>query len=573
MPGATPHDEWILHEVPRAPRRKVHSWDINGELSIHRAARSNNLRAIERLLASSSDAVAAKNASRCTALHIAAEHGHTDIVTRLLEVGGSLTLLMLDSDGLAAAHYAISGGHGDCLRVLLQADPNPLARVDRDGDGLLSHAVRFGATACVRLLLERFGSDPCEVNREGRTPLHCAAKRGLVEIVQILLDAGADPTAVDGKGDTPLSDAVSMCDSREDDMAAMTSTETINFVEVAALLRTATNASCALQTTKQLLYVPLTPSASNVNQSGARQPVHTRRQTPTTRARGLLSVAYAPGAEALDCSICLLPVMLRPARNEEAERDQAALTACGHLYHLSCWQQMIAFSGDRGVACPNCRDGLTLKHAMPLSPPALAPSPHIASTTARSSGILSPGRPLSKTINDLRGEIHSMVRQQQDGQTSSRTGRATRAAAATATATLADAATATLADAASATLADAASSTSSATLATTAATADENAPPNVPEETTSHAARVRRSSRRCSCSCSSVTASSVVSYDVADRAASSSVPSSGSIGNAGPRSGRDVDLASLSRRELQSMAKALGVPANLKTSELLQILS
>ena len=34
--------------------------------------------------------------------------------------------------------------------------------------------------------------------------------------------------------------------------------------------------------------------------------------------------------------------------------DQAAVTACGHIYHLECWQQVVAFAGERGVSCPNC---------------------------------------------------------------------------------------------------------------------------------------------------------------------------------------------------------------------------
>ena len=133
--------------------------------------------------------------------------------------------------------------------------------------------------------------------------------------------------------------------------------------------------------------MPLTPSVPR--KAGAATPQEPtpqgggkaaakRRQTPTTRAKDLLREAYAPGADQVDCSICLVPVVLREGGDEEVE--QAAVTACGHVYHLSCWQQMVAFAGTRGIACPNCRDGLTLKHALPLSPPPRVPTPKAAAT-------------------------------------------------------------------------------------------------------------------------------------------------------------------------------------------------
>jgi len=39
---------------------------------------------------------------------------------------------------------------------------------------------------------------------EGLTPLHLAAERGATDVARLLLDAGADPNAVDGYGNTPL---------------------------------------------------------------------------------------------------------------------------------------------------------------------------------------------------------------------------------------------------------------------------------------------------------------------------------------------------------------------------------
>lgn len=380
-------ESWIARgnttraRLTHAQRKKVIQWDSNGETSLHTAVRSNDLRAVMHCLNQFDDpsvGVNLKSEARRTPLHIAAECGHLEITRKLLGAGGPLSLIVYDADGLTAANYAIANGHVECLRVLIAGDPQ-LNREDSDGDGLLSNAIRCEQTECVRVLLTESGADARAVNREGRTPLHCAAKRGLVGMVRMLLDAGADPTVVDRKGDTPLGDANGMLDSQTDGVATIDKSPTVDFRAVVDLLQTAINETCGITTSKQLLYVPRTPgvksNSSHVDVAGAIQGSRTggtkerKRETPTTRAKLLLKAAYAPDAEALDCTICLAAIPLGPLSGEEGEAEQAAITACGHIYHLSCWQHMVQFCGDRGIKCPNCRDGLTLKHTKPLSPP------------------------------------------------------------------------------------------------------------------------------------------------------------------------------------------------------------
>ena len=48
------------------------------------------------------------------------------------------------------------------------------------------------------------------VDSDFRTPLHWAAVLGLSQIVGILMENGADPSAVDATGATPLRYAVSL---------------------------------------------------------------------------------------------------------------------------------------------------------------------------------------------------------------------------------------------------------------------------------------------------------------------------------------------------------------------------
>ena len=92
---------------------------------MHRAARSGNVGMLERFLAkfeNPGDAVHVKSEGvRCTAMHLAAEQGHTEVVRRLLEAGGPMGLIMVDAEGCTAVEYAIAGGNDDVLRLLLAA--------------------------------------------------------------------------------------------------------------------------------------------------------------------------------------------------------------------------------------------------------------------------------------------------------------------------------------------------------------------------------------------------------------------------------------------------------------------
>ena len=531
--SASTDDDWIARDtttrgrLQRVHTKKAVEWDANGDTALHVAVRANDLRAVHRFLKMFEDpsvAVNLKSTARCTSLHLAAECGHAEICRRLLAAGGPMAPIVVDGDGLTAICYAVANGHVECTRVLLAAEPD-LGWIDRDGDGLLSYAVRCEQTACVRVLCEA-GVDACAANREGRTPLHCAAKRGLVQVVKMLLDAGADPTAVDRKGDTPLSDATTMLDSRAE--RAVSLTGAVDFAAVAQQLREATNEACALATSKQLLYVPHTPSSSGAAATNASADrgarafggLARRRQTPTTRARGLLREVFAPGAEPPDCSICLVPVMLRGTRTDDGgqssepnEAEQAAITACGHVYHLACYQQMVAFSGGRGVVCPNCRDELTLKHAKPLSPPAIAPTP----TAAAPSPAAAAPSPCTSAAGAIGKVATSRSPVSERGTTAS---------------------------------------------SETALSALEPAPIGG-----TRAGGTRRTSsrgagtRNASCSAGS---SSLASDVGADENAS---------GNTAEASGGATPLAQLSRRQLQARAKAAGIAANLKTLELLERLS
>ena len=70
------------------------------------------------------------------------------------------------------------------------------------GDAL-HWACRNGQTDTALELIDR-GAEVSAKNNDGDTPLHCACRNGHTEIVQILIARGADISAKNNDGETPL---------------------------------------------------------------------------------------------------------------------------------------------------------------------------------------------------------------------------------------------------------------------------------------------------------------------------------------------------------------------------------
>ncbi|KAM4598321.1 ankyrin repeat and SOCS box protein 16 [Polymixia lowei] len=140
-----------------------------------------------------------------SALRLAASRGHTGCVEELLFRGAEVDA---DPGGNTALHDACIGGHAVCVQILLShgADSGLLAA---DGSAPLHLCTSAQSLQCAELLLD----GAAEVNvltRESRlTPLHVAARRGLEEHVALFLSHGADVSAKNREGETPLNAACS----------------------------------------------------------------------------------------------------------------------------------------------------------------------------------------------------------------------------------------------------------------------------------------------------------------------------------------------------------------------------
>jgi len=110
------------------------------------------------------------------------------------------------SDGFTALHYPAFFGGADAAataRVLLEAGAEVDARSDNDLWVHPLHSAVAGDHDDVVAVLLQAGADVTAVQRGGYTPLHGAAQNGNLVTVDRLLAEGADPAARTDDGRTP----------------------------------------------------------------------------------------------------------------------------------------------------------------------------------------------------------------------------------------------------------------------------------------------------------------------------------------------------------------------------------
>ncbi|XP_042320249.1 CARD- and ANK-domain containing inflammasome adapter protein-like [Sceloporus undulatus] len=146
--------------------------------------------------------VNAMNSSNETLLHVAAAHGHTEIIDYLISKGAKLEVK--DKEGKTPLHRAAEKGHGRAVKMLLQAGAS-IYSLDREGKAPLHLASQNHHTHVLKSILE----EEARRHKNHHNFLHMAALRNDSVLVQMLLKNGALIDAKDERGETALGYAVS----------------------------------------------------------------------------------------------------------------------------------------------------------------------------------------------------------------------------------------------------------------------------------------------------------------------------------------------------------------------------
>ncbi|OQS00668.1 hypothetical protein ACHHYP_02912 [Achlya hypogyna] len=169
-------------------------------MSLYKAVLAGSNSQVKALLAAGVDPNGFANANGATALYVAADMGHAQIVEWLLRAGANIN--QFPEGGATPLYVAAQNGHGAVVELLLAAEAN-VNQARHDGVTPLLTATSNGHNQVVSLLIKA----KANVNlaaKTGSTPLSFAAQYGHGSIVAMLLDAMANVNQPSHNGETPL---------------------------------------------------------------------------------------------------------------------------------------------------------------------------------------------------------------------------------------------------------------------------------------------------------------------------------------------------------------------------------
>nr|XP_020455287.1 ankyrin repeat and sterile alpha motif domain-containing protein 1B-like [Monopterus albus] len=176
----------------------VNCTDSSGYTPLHHAALNGHREVVLKLLQFEASTNVA-DSKGCFPLHLAAWRGDVDIVRILIHHGPShCRVNQQNHEKETALHCAAQYGHTEVVSVLLQELTDPTMRNSQQ-ETPLDLAALYGRLQVVRMLVSAHPNLMTSHTRR-HTPLHLAARNGHYSTVQTLLEAGMDVNCVTENG-------------------------------------------------------------------------------------------------------------------------------------------------------------------------------------------------------------------------------------------------------------------------------------------------------------------------------------------------------------------------------------
>ena len=166
------------------------------ELALLEAVTAGNNEAVEFLLQIETVNIDHTNEEGMTALMLASERGHEDIVHSLLSAGANVNIQ--DNKGWTALMIASMHNHISIIHMLLQANANPHLKTS-DGSNAVIIASYYGNYEVVELLISK-GVDYKYQREDGANAFVFACQNGYTQVVELLLKEQVDPNVQENNG-------------------------------------------------------------------------------------------------------------------------------------------------------------------------------------------------------------------------------------------------------------------------------------------------------------------------------------------------------------------------------------
>ncbi|XP_077994290.1 ankyrin repeat and SAM domain-containing protein 1A-like isoform X2 [Glandiceps talaboti] len=170
--------------------------DSSGYTPLHHAVLNNHSDIVLYLVSHDANPNIADNKG-LTPVHLASWSGNAGIVKILLSTQ-KIKVNEANCDGETALHFAAQYGHKEVVTLLLEKHSRAANR-NKNLQTPLDLSALYGRLETVQLLLQEYPG-LLESSPPNHTPLHLAARNGHVQVVIVLLDAGADINSKSNSG-------------------------------------------------------------------------------------------------------------------------------------------------------------------------------------------------------------------------------------------------------------------------------------------------------------------------------------------------------------------------------------